>query len=204
MGGRAKSQIRNEGLTQGRPRDIEVERKIEEAASNLLAAHGYSGFSIQKLAAEAGVSKTSIYRRWKSKGELLLDLYVQDMVEPSSPTPETDVFYAIERFLKLSVVRLSDESWNNALRTIVAEAQTDPALAELLRERLIFPRRQATGKLIEAGMANGQISADVNIQLVLDFLFGPLWYRLLFGHLLFDDDFVSQLISEMRRFLTSR
>ncbi len=188
---------------QGRPRNNEVDAKIEKAASALLAETGYSGFSIERLAQNAGVSKASIYRRWNSKGELLLGLYVHDIVEPVPSPPGDDVFDALEEYLQLSVMRLTSQSWKNALRTIVAEAQTDPKLAELLRLRLVFPRRQAARSVLERGMADGQISDRIDMEMALDLLFGPLWYRLLFEHLEFDRAFVSALITELRRYLSA-
>jgi hypothetical protein len=109
------------------------------AAASLLADHGYSDFSIEKRAAIAEVSRTSIYCGEESKGGLLLDLYVEDIVAPMPMTSGEDVFDSLEYYLQLSVVEFSSDSRYNALKPIVAEAQTDLELDVLSRQRLILP-----------------------------------------------------------------
>lgn len=91
-----------------------MKKKVKVAATSLLADHGYSDFNIEKRAAIAEVSRTSIYC-----GEDVLD--------------------SLEYYLQLSVVEFSSDSRYNALKPIVAEAQTDLELDVLSRQRLILP-----------------------------------------------------------------
>ena len=70
----------------GRPRDENVHRAILDAARDLIRVEGYASFSIEGVASRAGVAKQSIYRRWSSKGALLIDLYMDGLERPA-PMP---------------------------------------------------------------------------------------------------------------------
>lgn len=120
-------------------RDNRLKKQFKVAAASLLADHGYSDFCIEKRAAIAEVSRTSIYCGMESKGELLLDLYVEDIVDPRPMTSGEDVFDSVVYYLQLSVVGFSSDSRYNALQPIVAEAQTDLELDVLSRQRLMLP-----------------------------------------------------------------
>lgn len=182
----------------GRPRDEAVQNRIVEAADALLAEAGYSGFSIEKLAARAGVSKTSVYRRWGSKGEIVLDLYVADITEPPEIDGTGDALDSLESYLAMTVGRLSSHSWANAIKTLVAEAQYDSALAKMVQDRVINPRRQVAGELLRQGMSEGLVRSDLDMDVALDLLFGPIWYRLMLGHLDIDRDFVASVVKNLR------
>lgn len=181
----------------GRPRDQGTHRAILKAANELLHEAGYGGFSIEGVASRAGVAKTSIYRRWPTKGTLLLDLYMEgigpNMLEPS----HRKIRLEFAAYLNQTVERLKDPGWINTLRSLIAEAQNDPELARYVRDKVVEPRRLAGRRLLEHGIKTGEIRSDIDIDITLDFVFGAVWYRLLLGHAPVDAQFAKHALAEL-------
>lgn len=181
----------------GRPRDEATHRAILRAANRLLHEAGYGGFSIEGVALRAGVAKTSIYRRWPTKGALLLDLYMEGLAPARLESSGRKVRQEFAAYLNQTVERLKDAGWSNTLRSLVAEAQNDPALARLVRDKVIEPRREDGRRLLEHGMKTGEIRRNVDIDITLDFVFGAIWYRLLLGHAAVDEAFARRATAEL-------
>ncbi|SDR17915.1 transcriptional regulator, TetR family [Rhizobiales bacterium GAS113] len=184
----------------GRPRDEAVDRAIMAAATDVLRQSGYGAFSMEGVAARAGVAKQSIYRRWPSKGALLLDIYVQGMDEDGAVgVPARGLMADFQAYLSQSVQRLQDVAWANMLRSIVAEAQTDAALRATMIERVVEPRREVGRHILRAAIRSGELPPQTNIETALDFAFGAIWYRLLLGHAPLDRKFVRQVLEGLFR-----
>ena len=171
---------------------------IVEAANTVLATQGFAGLSFEGLAAAAGVSKTSIYRRWSNKGELLLDLYMADVSDPPVDT-DKPFAQALEDYLMLTVVRLENPAWAVAIRSLVAEAQSDEALAALVRQKVVEPRRAAVRRLIDHAFARGELVPRADPDILLDMMFGAMWYRLLLSHAPFDRAFARELVDSFMK-----
>ncbi|QIM50740.1 TetR/AcrR family transcriptional regulator [Hydrogenophaga crocea] len=179
----------------GRPRNPQTHEAILTAARDLLRSAGYAHFSIERVASNAGVSKASIYRRWPTKGALLLDLYMAgipgDVITPDAPNLREE----LHRYLMATIRRVNDDSWREILRSLVAEAQYDTTTSDLIKHKVIIPRREAGLRLLLSAQRRREIAPDCDHELVLDMLFGPLWYRLLFDHAPIDEDFAARLLS---------
>lgn len=180
----------------GRPRDPKTHDAILEAARQLLRREGESRFSIEQVAAAAGVSKASIYRRWPTKGALLIDLYMEGL-ESVIAEDARSLRSELKKYLLSTVHRLQDPLWRSILRSLVAEAQYDGVTAQLLRDEVVMPRRASGLALLQHAEATGQIPKRVDHELILDLLFGPLWYRILFEHAPLDEDFVERLLKQV-------
>lgn len=188
--------LHSEEPTRGRPRNQKTHDSILDAARTLLRKEGYSGFSIEQVAASAGVSKASIYRRWPTKGALLIELYMEGIPEAISEDARS-LQEELKRYLWVTVERLEDPLWRSILRSLVAEAQYDSETAALLRERVVEPRRASGLQLLRNAEQSGNIPHGVDHELVLDLLFGPVWYRLLFEHAPLDRDFAGRLLKQV-------
>ncbi len=188
----------------GRPRDTATHQAILDAASDILETQGYSGFSIERVASQAGVSKTSIYRRWASKGELLLDLYMIELDINALSGNGENFRDALEDYLSLSVKRLESAWWRSTIQSLVAEAQGDEKLAEAMREKVIRPRRNAARALIQKGIEDGNLRADIDFEILFDMVFGAMWYRLLIGHSPFDRDFAHSLVDQLFNWIEAK
>ncbi len=186
--------------TRGRPRNQQTHGAILEAARALLRREGETRFSIEQVAGAAGVSKASIYRRWPTKGALLVDLYMEGFSEGVRQDARS-LRAEFKRYLLATVERLKDPLWRRILCSLMAEGQYDTVTAELLRERVVGPRRQAGLALLQRAVETKQIPNNLDHDLVLDLLFGPLWYRVLFAHAPLDADFVDRLLKQIEPIL---
>lgn len=190
-------------MSRGRPRNQQTHDAILEAARSLLRSEGELRFSMEKVASSAGVSKSSIYRRWPTKGALLVELYMEgfsEVVQEDARSFRNE----IKRYLLATVERLRDPLWRSILCSLLAEAQYDPSTSELLRERVLAPRRAAGLALLSNAQKRQQIPDGIDHELVLDLLFGPLWYRLLFAHGPIDSEFVERLLKQLDPLLFTR
>lgn len=169
-------------MPRGRPRDEDARRRILEAAFELVGAHGPGEVSINAIAEAAAVAKQTIYRWWPSRTAVVLDALVQGTMK-ATPFPETDDLRSdFEAHLR-SVIRLFDSPTGHIVRELLAEAQADPAIAEEFRQRFWQPRRELSLARLRRGIELGHIRVDVDHEIVLDAIYGPLWTRLVVGHL---------------------
>lgn len=175
-----------ESRPRGRPRDEAAHAAILEAARGIVAEAGYGAVTIEAIAARAGVGKQTIYRRWPSKGAVLLDALLdrgRALPPPDSGNPRRD----LEDYLTLVVEEIAARA-GPSLKGLMAEAQGDAAFAAQFRERFILARRAPLiGLLQRAGVAAAELD------FAADLVFGPIWYRLLVGHAPLDAAFASAL-----------
>ncbi len=178
----------------GRPRSEEADRAILQAAGQVLAERGLAGMSIEEVAARAGVAKTTIYRRWNSRGTLALDAFLAEF-QSQQPLPDTgslrgDLLAALRAWIK-SVTRTSA---GPILAGLVAEAQRDPGLAAAWRDRVIERLREQHRIMLDRAVERGEIAAGTDYEVVLDLLFGAAYHRLLQGHQPLTDQFARRVV----------
>jgi AcrR family transcriptional regulator len=165
----------------GRKRDPRTEAAAIEAVLDLVGAGAtLSGLSLVTIAEHVGVSRNSLYRRWKTKDDLYLD--VLDAI--NKPLPEFTSGTAREDLIAdLAVVieRTLDERANSMLRALLAEAAVFPELHRRYFEEVVIPRREFMHGIIRQGIAAGQIRADVDPALVNEMLVGPILARMWAG-----------------------
>ncbi|WP_040778045.1 TetR/AcrR family transcriptional regulator [Nocardia pneumoniae] len=163
----------------GSRRNEAARAAILAAAGELLATHGSSGVTVDRIAAHAGVGRQTIYRWWPSKDAVLLDALVQS-AEQAVPAPDTgDLREDLTVFLRETFTAAGMEHNRQALIAAVVAAQDDPGLAATLEE-FLTRRRAALAELIERDRARGKISNNRPVDLVVEQAFGVLWYRILF------------------------
>ena len=182
------------GVQRGRPRSPEADRAILEAAVALLADRGLAAMSIEEVAARAGVGKTTIYRRWPSKGLLALDAFVASFRE-EQPLPDTgtlrgDLLAALHAWVRA----VTQTPMGSMLTALIAEAQHDPELRGAWRDRVIEPLRSQHRIMLDRAIVRGEIPASVDQEVVLDLFFGAAEHRLLLSHLPMTDDFIDQVV----------
>ncbi|MFC9326643.1 TetR/AcrR family transcriptional regulator [Kitasatospora sp. NPDC057015] len=162
----------------GRPRDPAVDEAIRRAAVDLTEQHGYRGLSMKGIAALGGVSKQTVYRRYRSKGEVVLDA-LAGYASTRLPSPDTGSLRGDLDAL-LTATFAAQQGVNGTLnRALATEALQDQEFAALLWERLIAPRRAAVRELPARGRARGEVGHP-DEDFLLDLVYGPMWHRLLF------------------------
>jgi AcrR family transcriptional regulator len=178
----------------GRPRSESARKQILDAAGRLLEERGLHGMSIEQVAEDAGVGKATIYRWWPSKAVLAFDAFLS-RVESSFPLPDDGSLTSELRGRMRALVRTYGASGlGRALSGFIAEAQTDPELADLLRAHVIAPLRSDNRELFARGLARGEISDLTGTDALLDMLSGAIIFRLLFRMGPLNQEFADEIV----------
>jgi AcrR family transcriptional regulator len=164
----------------GAKRNPATAEAILEAAEALLREGDLSGFSIEAVARRARAGKPTIYRWWPNKTRLLLDVYQRQkmsMENIDTGSIEGDCLTFLERLFGM---------WRagtgHIFRSVFAEAQSDEAAAEALRD-YAAGRRASTGRMFERAKARGELAADADPSLAAEIIAAYAWARLLTGRL---------------------
>ncbi|MFF5207300.1 TetR/AcrR family transcriptional regulator [Streptosporangium sp. NPDC000396] len=162
------------GRSAGRPRSAAKDEAILRAALDLLASQGYVRMTLDQVATAAGVSKSTIHLRWKTKADLLTAaLAAARMVD--APPPSGDVradLIAILRDFSATVERVRGMA---LIGTCLAEETHTPELLALLRERTVLPRRELLREALERAREAGRIRADADLEAAVSALLGPFY-----------------------------
>ena len=165
----------------GRPRDPQTDQAIHRAALKLLTERGYAGMSVEGVAAEAGVGKTTIYRRYASKEELVAAALgaLRDNLGPLPDTGDTrsDLVEMILQ-MRLAIRRGPGFGMMGAL---LVEESRSPELLELLRERVLRPRRDEAMTVLQRGVDRGEVRPDVDLEVAVQAMVGAVFMRHIFG-----------------------
>jgi AcrR family transcriptional regulator len=156
-----------------------TETAILDATRELLAEVGVPGLTIEGVAARAGVAKTTIYRRWRSKEDLALALLL-DMVAQVAAVPDLgDTRAELTAFVNGAVDVLGSTLMGRVMQGLVSELAFNPGLAKLFREQIVAARIWEVRRLVDRGVERGDLRPGTEPELAHELLFGPLYYRLL-------------------------
>jgi AcrR family transcriptional regulator len=162
----------------GRPRDASRDEEILSAVLRLLEHTSYTDLTIAAIAREAGVGKPTLYLRWPSKASVVAEAVVR--VLSADPFPDRgDVRSDLVAGLRGMIHLFATTAAGRVLPGLVADLHEDPALLEAFAERYFRPRRRSARAALERGVARGELGADTDLELAVDLLVGPVYYRLL-------------------------
>jgi AcrR family transcriptional regulator len=165
------------GKGPGRPRSERAHEAILHATLDLLLEEGFTRMSIEAVAARAGVGKATIYRRWPSKADLVVEAVArvkdQDLVEADTGSVRADLLHLARQAFR---PRESSEVTELMLRLASARAR-HPELQEAFLRHIIEPRRQIVVNVLRRGVERGEIRADIDIDLAIDVMMGFVSYR---------------------------
>ena len=165
----------------GRPRDPQTDQAILGATLTLLTDRGYAGMSVEGVASKAGVGKTTIYRRYSSKEELVAAALgaLRDDLGPLPDTGDTrsDI---VEMILQMRRALQRGPGFGMVGALLVEEGRS-PELLELLRRRLLRPRRDEAIMVLRRGVDRGEIRADVDLEVAVQAMVGAVLMRHIFG-----------------------
>jgi AcrR family transcriptional regulator len=169
--------------TQQRKRGAALEDAILEAAYAELSAVGYTAFSVEGVAARARTGKASIYRRWPTKQELVLDTLCARLPTPQQcglepRLPDSMTTAEALRMIARKISGILSSPDGDVMRAIKCEAVTDPTLARAIDERFQAPRRAAMLELLHRGVARGEVRPEAATPLVADVLPAVLSHRI--------------------------
>ena len=168
-------------LKRGRPRDPEVDVAILQATLKLLMDRGYAGMSIERVASEAGVGKTTIYRRYSSKEELVAAA-VGTLRDDLGQLPDTgDIRTDIVEMILQNQRALENGPGIAMIGALLVEERRSPELLELFRERLIHPRRDEAIMVLQRGVERGEIRPDADLEIAVQAMVGAMFMRRILG-----------------------
>jgi AcrR family transcriptional regulator len=161
-------------------RPAESEAAILAATREILAESGVRGLTMEGVAARAGVAKTTVYRRWGSKEDLALEVLLDMASQVVVAVPDLEsTREELVAFVDGSVNVLRTTLMGRVIQGLVPELAADPELAGPFREQVVAMRVAEARRLVERGIARGDLRPDVDITLANELLFGPVYYRLL-------------------------
>jgi AcrR family transcriptional regulator len=169
----------------GRPRSEAARLRILAAARELLDEQGFRSMTMEAIAERANTSKVTLYKWWSHKAAVVLDAMLAE-VSPIIPYRDSespleslrDQMKGFTRFLRSRKAQL--------LIAVLAEGVLDEKVGDAFRQHWVRPRRADARVLLARAVEAGELRADVDVDVVLDALFGPLYYRALVNHLPLD------------------
>ena len=162
----------------GRPRSEEADRAILAATLKMVAAHGVTATTIEGIAAEAGVGKTTIYRRWRSKNDLIVAAVAQ--MAPRGDPPDTGTLYGdLKALAELQRQRLAGTGLLTVAPRVLAESMNDPELHQGFLDSVINPLRGLIRLFIQRAVDRGDLRPDLNVEALVDILHSLPIYKIL-------------------------
>jgi AcrR family transcriptional regulator len=184
----------------GRPRSTAARDNVLRATLDLVEQQGYGPLTMEGIASYAGVSKQTLYRWWPTKGAVILEALFEQaadrLTEPQADcgSLQADLLHFLEAMLDVL-----GGTAGMMMRGLMAEAQRDSEFAAIFRVQFVARRRAILITLLEHGVDRGGISKENDFEMLADLTLGPIWYRLLNGHLTVDEAFVASLVTAVMR-----
>lgn len=162
----------------GRPRDEQARRRILEAALDLMDETAFAQVTAEAIAERAGTSKATVYRWWPNKAAVVIEAFRQ-AVAPELPLRDTGSLRGDLTTQLRNFARVLSGRGGRMLRSFIVAARSDPEVAAAFRSIWSDPRRAEAKQILRLKQASGQLRADADLDLILDSLYGPLYYRFL-------------------------
>jgi AcrR family transcriptional regulator len=189
---RAGSNGSNGKRPPGRPRSEESRQSILRSTLKLLKQEGFPELSIEAIAADANVGKTTVYRWWSTKAALVADAFSASADEelrfPDTGSVQNDMSLQMRR-----LIHVFRSKRGKVVAALLAGGQSDPELIEAFRERFLRPRRRQAYKTLQRGIDRGELPVGIDLDLILDSLYGPIYMRFLIRHDKLDEHFADEL-----------
>jgi AcrR family transcriptional regulator len=165
---------------------------------DLLQEKSARDMTMEEVARRAGVGKQTLYRWWPTKAALVMAMFSERFARvPESvegPSAEQNLRHRLHR-----LIAAFNGPLGKIMADLIAEGQSEPAVLQEFYEQHVRSRRDDTIASVERGKASGELRSDVNAELLLEALFGAIYYRLLFRAGPMTDDYVDALVDQVFR-----
>ena len=175
-----------------RRRNLDTKAAILAATYELLQEQGFDRLTIEGAAARAGIGKATVYRWWASKGALAVEAFLTHV----TPVIEFRSTGCARQDISRQMRRLAEAysgPTGTVVREMIASSQFDPEALRLFNEGYLEPRRADARTILEQGIKRGEFRADLDPDIVIDGLYAPIYYRLLVGKPLTDENFLATI-----------
>jgi AcrR family transcriptional regulator len=167
-----------DAATRGRPRQASAGKAIVDATLELLAERGFQEATIEAIAARAGVGRNTIYRRWGSKEELIVDA-LQELVVDLDFQDGDDVYSLLLDWIRDFVRVFGDPLYGRILPVVLGELQRNPEFARVYSEQIVQPRYDALLEFLRAAVERGELHPEADPEQIVDLLAAPPFVRAL-------------------------
>lgn len=177
----------------GHVRSEEARQAILSAAWDLVEEAGFSRLTMEKIAARAEVSKATVYRWWSNRAAVAMEALLEHV---TSAVPFLDSGSAVEDVceqMRAAVEFFNGGHAGHVIAGLIGDAQHDPDLAASFRSGYLAARRERARAVLQRGIERGELRDDVDLDVAIDALYGPIYYRLLIGHGPLDADYAAEL-----------
>jgi AcrR family transcriptional regulator len=176
-----------------------TEKAILDATRELLADVGVRGLTVEGVAAKAGVAKTTIYRRWRSRDDLALAVLLEMVAKVTAVPDLGDTRAELTKFVNGAVDILGKSLMGRVMQGLVSELATNPELAKSFREQVVAARLAEVRRTVDRGIERGDLRADTDYELAHELLFGPVYYRLLLSGGTLDEKLAPRIVDAFLR-----
>lgn len=195
------TQLEEAGISQcdkkpGRPRCQEAHKKILDAALVEVGEHGYETLSMEAIAHRAQVSKATVYRRWGSKADLMLDA-MQHAGCGAFCTQGTGTLRGDLEKQMSALVRFLNGPEARTVRAVIAAVQSDEDLAERFREGWTEKRKLVFEGVFKEAVERGELAKDTDFELLIDLVWGPIYYRFVSSFELIEGCLVNRVLDKI-------
>jgi AcrR family transcriptional regulator len=165
----------------GRPRSEKARQAILDAARELLIEEGFTRLRLEHVAARAGVGKNTIYRRWSSKEDLTLELLLA-LAQPHLAIRDVgDTRAELMAAVENPIRAITETTFGPVIRAMMSQIAGNPAIGDPFRSAVVAVRRNEIRRVIERGIARGDLRPDADASVATELLAGPVYFRLVFG-----------------------
>ncbi|PGL68975.1 TetR/AcrR family transcriptional regulator [Bacillus sp. AFS055030] len=182
----------------GRPRSEASKTAILNATIDLLEETGYSSLTIEAIAARAGVGKATIYRWWPNKSILVLDAFLMSTESRLYFQENTSIHENFRQQLQ-ALADVFNGILGRTVVALVAEGGEDSEIAKIFYTNYLKPRREDAILILERAVARGEIQAGINLDVVSDMLYGPVYFQILIYKKKVDSKFIDTLVDQVMK-----
>jgi AcrR family transcriptional regulator len=177
------------------PRVASSRSRVLAAAGAILRREGYNGLTMERVAADSGVAKTTLYRHWPTKAALCMELYLEEagreLREPDTGDVASDLKHIVNAVVRLQTRTVAGPAFVG----LIAEAQINPDSRPAFLAEFAERRREITRRVLRRAIRRGELRADVDVDLLIDLIGGATTFRLLQGHAPLNARFADSLVA---------
>lgn len=182
-------------MSAGRKRGARNKKAIIDATIRLLEEGNYSALAIEAVAERAGVAKTTIYRWWDHKSKLVFEAFLARAESLFEIKMEKT---AKENFVKQLLI-LTDILQSGVGRAMLTVLGEEKEMTDQFLEAYLEPRRVQSKKILKSGIEKGEITGDFEHEIVLDMLYGPIYFNLMVLNKVPDREYIEQLVEQVMK-----
>jgi AcrR family transcriptional regulator len=176
----------------GRPRSDQARKAILRSTLKLLQANGFPDLSIEAIASDADAGKATVYRWWPTKAALVADAFTcssrEELRFPDTGSVRKDVSTQMKH-----LVRILRGRRGRIVAALIGGGQSDPELIKAFRERFMMPRRLEAYETLRRAIDRGELRGDIDMDALLDTLYGAIYMRFLIRQQGLTEEFVDQV-----------